>query len=169
MEALSEIKRHIRAIAGHSAATLTAQVKSVEGETCTVLLDGLEISDVRLRAVINGEESRMLVTPKAGSYVILLDNSDGNLTELAVVSVSEVEKIEINTDADVVFNGGGNGGIIKINELTDKLNDLVDKFNNHIHTTTATVGTGSAGVISKTTTPADSFAKSDYEDDKVKH
>jgi len=38
------------------------------------------------------------------------------------------------------------------NELKSDFNDLVNKYNSHIHTTTATVGTGPIGVIAPTTT-----------------
>lgn len=39
----------------------------------------------------------------------------------------------------------------QFDKLRDDFNDLVSKYNSHVHTTTATVGTGSVGVISPTT------------------
>lgn len=39
----------------------------------------------------------------------------------------------------------------QFDKLRDDFNDLVSKYNSHVHTTTATVGTGPVGVISTTT------------------
>ncbi len=106
----------------------TAKVLSTDGETCCVDADGLVLSDVQLRAVVNGEESGILITPKTGSYVTVADLS-GDLTRIVVVEFSEVEKIEIN--------GGRLGGLVNIKELVNRLNyienkigDLMDVFNN---------------------------------------
>lgn len=80
----------------------------------------------------------------------------------------------------ITINGDDFGGLIKIQELTDKLNKLTDDFNSfiqkynaHIHTTTATIGPGPAvGVIAPTTsqgTTTSSFNKDDYENTNVSH
>ena len=130
MDSLSEIRESIRNMAAGTggARIFTAKVMGTDGDTCCVDIDGLVVSDVRLRAVVNGEESGILVTPKTGSYVTVADLS-GNLTRLVVVGFSEVEKIKIN--------GGQNGGLVNIGELVDRLNyienkigDLMDVFNN---------------------------------------
>ena len=70
MDDFSRIKRSIRQIAGHREMLYVGRVKSVEGETCTVQFDDLTLSDVRLRAVVNGKESKMLITPACGSKPI---------------------------------------------------------------------------------------------------
>lgn len=147
----------------------TAKVLSTDGETCCVDIDGLVVSDVRLRAVVNGEESGVLITPKTGSYVTVADLS-GDLTRLTVVGFSEVEKIEANADDKIVFNGGQNKGLIQIERLTQKLNDLVNTFNQHVHMVSTTGGpTAQSGTSQPPTSPAGSFDKSDYEDTKVTH
>ena len=91
---------------------------------------------------------------------------------------TEKMSADINRE-NIIFNGGDLGGLVVIQKLTDKLNelkdtvnDLITKYNEHIHSTTATVGTGPVGVLSPTTntaTPALPFNKSDYENEKVKH
>lgn len=89
-----------------------------------------------------------------------------------LIYASETELVE--------FNGGENGGHVKVKELTEKLNalketvnDLVQKFNSHTHITTATVGaTPTPGTIAATTTTAQlasAFNKSDFEDTKITH
>ena len=165
MDDLSKIKRSIRRIAGGGSRwCFTAKVKSVDGEVCSVETEGLTLTDVRLRAVVNGEESKMLVTPKTESYVTVLDVR-GDMRELLVVAVSEVEKVEVTAE-NVIFNGGENDGLVKISELTNKLNELVDAFNNHTHNGVITEVSGQAvGTPGNTGTPvstAKKFIKDDF-------
>ena len=173
MDNATKIRESIRSIAGKNDVIFpVAKVVSVEGETCTVSYQGLEFSDVRIASVVNSNAKNMLIKPKKDSYVLLCDLSNGKLRDLAVLSFSEIDTITIN--------GGNLGGLIKIQELTDKLNkfinevnSLVSTFNSHTHTTNATVGaTVVVGTIYSPATPASnvsSFNKSDYEDEKIKH
>lgn len=172
MDKLSEIKQSIVNISKsvRNANVFTAEVERIDGEKCSVSVDDLTLTDVRLRAVINGENSKLLITPKIKSSVLVIDLSGGQYNDLAVVNYSEIDKIEIDCDNKIVINGGNNDGIIKINELTQKLNDLVNAFNNHIHITTATVGAApAAGEISAPTPQAQNFNKTYYENDKILH
>ena len=137
------------------------RVKSVEGETCTVQVDDLTLSDVRLRAVVNGKESKMLITPACESYVTMIDLGDA-MTDLLVIAYSEIEKVEIACDK-VSFNGGNNGGLINIQALTDKLNSLITKFNTHTH------NVPQLGKSLVTENTVMELERSDYEDEKVKH
>ena len=123
----------------------TAKVKSVNGETCTVELEGITLTDVRLRAVVNGENSKILVTPKTDSYVLVVDLA-GDLSQLAVVGYSEVEKIEVDTDK-IIFNGGNNNGLVKIEELKRNLNSL----KNYVEAMASAVSTAfsAVGIIIK--------------------
>lgn len=163
MDNLSSIKESIRKIVGGKVfPAFTAKVDGVDGETCSVSIDGVTLTDVRLRAVVNSEDSKILVTPKVGSYVLLTDLSGGKFTDLAVINYSEVDKIEITATDKIVINGGDNKGLVKIDKLTEKLNDLVEKFNAHTHTVPN-------GTSSPTSTPASAFNKSDYEDTKITH
>lgn len=161
-----DIAESIRKLAGSANAfeTFVCEVKSVDGATCTVtrVLDGLEIADVRLNCHITENEG-IVVTPKVNSFV-LVTNIDGR--QHFVSQCSEVEKITIDCNGDIIINGGNNDGIIKIKELTNKLNALVQKFNTHTHP--AALGTATVAV-SPTTSLASNFNKSDYEDTKVKH
>ena len=102
---------------------MIAEVKSVEGDTCTIEVDDdLDLSDVRLRVVSdNNTSSKMLLTPKIGSFVLVADLSGGDLSDMAVVMFSEVEKI--------IINGGNNGGLVKINDLVNHLNTIENDIN----------------------------------------
>ncbi|MBR6132035.1 MAG: hypothetical protein IKQ20_09280 [Bacteroidales bacterium] len=119
MNPLSEIRKSIKGMASGSGGLFTAKVLSADGEKCCVDIDGLVVSDVQLRAVVNGEESGILITPKTGSYVTVADLS-GDLTRIVVVGFSEVESIKIN--------GGQLGGLVKIEKLVDRLNYIENKI-----------------------------------------
>ena len=161
MNSLSEIRKSIKGMASGNGGLFTAKVLSADGETCCVDIDGLVVSDVQLRAVVNGEESGILITPKTGSYVTVADLS-GDLTRIVVVGFSEVEKISIDAETDIVINGGGYGGLIKIEDLVDELNRLVQTFNSHTHV----VPNGTSNAPS---TLASSFSTSTLENTKVRH
>ncbi|MBR4146287.1 MAG: hypothetical protein IKU00_00145 [Bacteroidales bacterium] len=85
MDAYTEIKNKIRAMQGQRIPLLlTGKVESVDGETCTVSVGDLKLTGVRLRSVVNGEASKLLITPKTGSYVTVIDLS-GELRETEAI------------------------------------------------------------------------------------
>ena len=183
MDTYTEIRNKIRAMTGQKTPLLlTGKVESVSGETCTVSIGDLRLTDVRLRSVINGEDSKLLITPATDSYVTIIDLS-GELRETEVIGYSQIEAIDIDTSGDItvncrgniVINGGSNDGLVKINELTRKLNQLVQQFNAHTHTVTGTAGAPPAGPLPVTATAAAPlitvpyFDKTQYENPKVKH
>ena len=174
MDSYTEIRNKIRAMIGQrTPLLLTGNVESVDGGTCTVTVGDLTLTDVRLRAVVNNKDSRILITPETGSYVTLIDLS-GELREMEVIGYSEIEAIDIHgTDANpvkVTINGGHNDGLVKIQKLTDGLNDLVRKFNNHTHFV-ETEGSAAAqtGTTQITTNQASLFDKNQYEDTDITH
>ena len=118
-----DIKEAIRAIAngGGGKTFFTAEVVKVTGDTCTVKSDGLEMSDVAICAIGGASGNSLVVVPKVGSTVLIADLSDGTRRDLCIVKYTEVESITIN--------GGNLGGLVKIQELTNKLNALEDDIN----------------------------------------
>ena len=114
MENTTKIKQYIRGMAPQPYTEVhLAQVKSVEGDTCTILLDGLEIDGVSLRPVQDNATHPLRITPAPGAYAIVADLSEGHLRRLAVLAVSEAEKIELR--------GGDNGGLVNIESLKNYL------------------------------------------------
>ncbi len=151
-----------------ASALVLAKVKNVDGQTCTVTIDELELADVRLRAVVNDEDSGILVTPKVGSFVMITDLSNGDKRDWAVVMYSEVDKVE--------FNGGQNGGLINIKDLVSHINTIEDDLNNlktAMSSWTPVAQDGGAalkGAISAWTGQSiTKTKKSDIEDDKITH
>ena len=182
MDNYTEIKNKIRAMVGkNTPLLLTGKVKSVDGETCTVSIGDLTLTDVRLRSVINGEDSKLLITPAEDSYVTIIDLS-GDLRETEVIGYSQIEAIDIETSKDInikcngtiTLNKGDHDGLVNIKDLTEKLNKLVRQFNSHTHSGSfeGTInGVAAAGTVTLNgpMARADQFNKDDYEDDKVKH
>lgn len=81
-----------------------AEVAAVDGDTCSVKLGKTTISDVRLRAVINGEDSKLLITPKVNSKVLVANIGKSDYTEMMVIAYSEVDKVEGVTDSIKLTN-----------------------------------------------------------------
>lgn len=71
-----------------------ATVESVEGNTCTVNVDGLSLSDVRLKATTTQTENQVLLIPVAGSDV-LVGSLAGDYNNLFVLSCDVIDVIEI--------------------------------------------------------------------------
>ena len=142
------------------------EVVAVEDLTCTVKIGGAEIEGVRLRASLTGRDRQILTVPKVGSCVTL-GCLTADLNNLVVLQVDEVEKI--------IVNGGELGGLIKIQELTDKINALVEAFNSHTHLiATGAVVTSAGPKINQGSVPAVTkkaakLNKQDYEDETIKH
>lgn len=153
MNEYSKLKEFLNGFGGKGIAITQGIVKSVSGNMCEVEIGSIVIPGVRLRASELDDEGEMLVTPKIGTAVTV-GSLSGDLTQLVVLQVDHIESI--------VINGGKLGGLINIEQLTDKINGLVDTFNSHTHT-------GVHGATSGPNSPASSFRKGDYEDESVKH
>ena len=107
--------------------------------TCDVdLQNSPDLFDVRLRAVIDSNERGILIVPKINSYVLvgLIDN---NIQSSFVCAFTEVDKYRLLID-EIVLSGDSFGGLVKVNELTQKLNalessvnQLTQTFNTHTH------------------------------------
>ena len=166
MNPLNEIRHSIenmsyRIVKRGGAGIFTAKVLSTDGDTCRVDIDGLVVSDVRLRAVVNGEESGVLITPKTGSYVTVADLL-GDLTQLTVVGFSEVKKIAIDANSGIEINGNEYGGLVKIEDLVGTLQHMVEIFNSHTHTVPN--GTSATPAV-----PMDPVQRDGMENKKIKH
>ena len=171
MDPLSEIKESLQKIAskGGAGIVFTAKVKSVDGETCNVELEGLTMSDVRLRAVVNGETSKILVTPKTGSHVLVADLS-GDLSQLAVVGYSEVEKIEVDANDEIVFNGGENKGLVKVESMVDWMQKVYNDLQTLVGLLSSSAVAGNGANLAITfspTTPSPNI--DDFQNKDVKH
>ncbi|MDD3685922.1 MAG: hypothetical protein PHE56_04055 [Bacteroidales bacterium] len=128
MDIYGKIAQKIREIAGtdkEMPAFFTAKVKAVNEQTCDVEIGDLELTDVRLRSVVNSSTEMLLLKPVIGSQVVVADLSAGKLRELVVIQYSEIKeywlKIEETTlkvsSGGIELNGSGASGMVKVNDL----------------------------------------------------
>ena len=168
----SEVRDVIRKICGVDNQGLiffNAEVVTVDDETCTVKRNGIEHTDVRLAAVVDGNTKNLLIKPKVGSMVLIADLSEGLMRDLAIIGWSEVETITIN--------GGDLGGLTKTKVLKtqlDKLTKRVDALISAINgAPVATPADGGAAAQTYTKTKLALIVdKEDFgniEDVKIKH
>lgn len=170
------LARNIRDLVGKTQLSIyQGIITSVDGVTCSIRFGSQEVSGIRLRASLSDNDRQILVVPKVDTAVIV-GSLSGDLSELVVLKADEIESIEVN--------GGKLGGLINIDDLTDKLNKLVnevnalkDAFNGHTHTGDVT-GSCPAGKVKGSCTclaptgkaqNASKFNKDDYEDTTVIH
>ena len=150
---------------------------------CTPLDEGAPLVGVNLQANQECGEGVVLF-PAVGSYVVV---SFLGASVAVVVLAEKVDKIDLavrDTTAKispegVVINGGGLGGMVKIEQLTQKLNEFISAFNSHTHEiptgVVAVAGSATAQsnpapvMVPAITSQHPSVAVSDYEDEKVKH
>lgn len=111
MSDVRKIREYVRRIseAGRYVAHFVAEVKSVSGPSCTVLLGDLELEGVRLFSVDNA--GTLLIKPKAGSKVTVADLSGGQLRDMELVKVDSPELIAYAM----------NGLVVEIDSTTKKV------------------------------------------------
>ena len=100
--------------------------------------DELEYYDVSLGC------GSVILIPETGSLCIIAV-VEGVDTECLLISAEKVERIKVTASAEIVFNDGKLGGLVKVQELTDVINGVIDKFNTHTHNIVG-VKTGSGAV-----------------------
>lgn len=181
MDKYKELADNLRRVLGNKGVAIsTGIVKSVSGILCEIEVGKLVVPDVRLRASETADDGEILLVPKVGTAVVF-GSLTGDLSQLVVLQVDHVESIKvtgsISISGDITINDGNLGGMINIEDLTNKLNSLVDKFNNHTHmilTGGVVVDPSKFSNLSPISVPAiqskaDKFNKSDYEDTNIKH
>lgn len=123
----SDIKAMLREVVGAVAnLPITGVVKSVEGDSCTVVLkSGLEVSDVKLKATI-GNDDFIILTPKKNSTVLMISHT-GSVDNLTVIKVDQVEKMEYRQNGLNILVDSTDGKVqIKNDQVSfiDLLKDL---------------------------------------------
>lgn len=120
MDAYRELGERLKGLRPRMSYLYQGVVQSVEGLSCTVIIDGLAIPDVRLRATTTAEDQQLLLRPALGSCVIV-GSLTGELDHLVVLAVDQAEEL--------LLHGGHQGGLVLVGQLIDKLNTLERAFN----------------------------------------
>lgn len=177
MDKYKELADNLRRVLGNKGVAIsTGIVKSVSGILCEIEVGKLVVPDVRLRASETADDGEILLVPKVGTAVVF-GSLTGDLSQLTVLQIDHVESIKAT--GCITINEGKLGGLVNIEDLTDKLNGLVDKFNNHTHMldigtvvvqgSPATQSNTSPIIVPSIDSVAEKFNKSDYEDTNIKH
>ncbi|MBF1312804.1 MAG: hypothetical protein HXN06_06770 [Porphyromonadaceae bacterium] len=168
MDPYRELRELLANIGGGKATNLyQGVVTDLSDVTCEVSIDGLSIPDVRLRASTEVDGAQIIMRPAVGS-VVIVGSLTGDLDHLVVLSMDRAE--------EVIINGGSLGGIVKVQELTQKLNALESEVNNLKQLFASWVpvkGDGGAvlrGLLGSWAGKRLTLSRrEDYEDTKVKH
>jgi len=130
MDKRARILEKLKQIAKGGTNSMLAQVKAVNADECTCTLwdedTKLEYSEVRLRPVLDGKESFTLI-PKINTWALAvrIENDE----DWMLIAVGEADKWKLKCD-QVEFNGGLNGGLIKIDSLISEINGIKTDINN---------------------------------------
>lgn len=159
----------------------TATVESVADNHANVIrFEGDTPIRVPLR-LLNTETAGLVVTPKIGSTVVVL-NADGNVNTPLIIAVEELDGVSVNVgetrleiDADVIkINSGELGGLVKVDGLTSRLNTIerdINALKQAFSTWVVVPSDGGAALKAATSvwaTQSLSLTKNnDYENDKI--
>ena len=203
---MSNIKEIIRQLAqgGRQSVSLVCTVDSVDKTArtvdCTPLDESAPLLGVNLQAN-QGSTVGVVLFPKVGSYVVVGFVADGAAG--VVLLTDEVESVElvisddtarISVDKDgvrvlmgddtsaeltkegVILNGGDFGGVVKVEQLTQRLNAIESDINtlkNIFSSWVAVPQDGGAALSALAATWAGDLLvqtqRGDYENEKVKH
>lgn len=117
--------------------------------TCDITIQGVPYTSVPVK-VLTGAQASIYEVPVIGTHC-LVTFRDGNRALPQISSFDKVDKLYINCESLVEFNGGKNGGMVLVNDLVTKINNLenlvnnlIEKYNGHTHILTLTSDTGTA-------------------------
>lgn len=171
------------------AITTIAQQKNV-GENIIFFCEVIEVNQTEQYIkceVVKGNKGTFKVTigddcaiyPDVNSQVIVLKNIIDN--SYTLLKTEEISNIAINVSDTIILNGGANGGLVNVDELTTKINTLTTEINNLktiFNTWVVNVPPGSElspGVIAlyastrTWVTLMNPLVSSDYEDTNILH
>ena len=125
MDKLSQLRANFQKMVGANPNyPIDGIVRSIQGDTCTVEIDGLELSDVGLKATADGSDT-LLIVPAVDSNVLLL-STDGSIDNLTVIKADKAQKI-IFKENGLEIEIDSTDGKISIKNNTVSLYDLFQK------------------------------------------
>lgn len=140
---IKKLKEQIRGIVGANPnLPLDGVVKSVSGDVCSVEIEGLELSDVRLKTTADGKDN-LLIVPKVGSRVLML-SADGSVDNLTVIKCDAASKIIYNENG-LEVEIDSETGKVKLSNSTTTLKDLFDQIADILKTLKVFTPSGPSG------------------------
>jgi hypothetical protein len=134
MSKSAEIKKAlIEALGANPNLPITAEVVSVQENTCTVkLVSELVLSDVRLCATISEDTDLFVLVPKIGSEVVLISQT-GKLSGLMVIKVDAIQTIKYKKGTFEFIIDGTTGKVTLKKQGANfggLINELIDAVSN---------------------------------------
>jgi len=166
-----------------------AKVVSVDENECTCVVelvsDKAEITNINLRAIVDGNNEGFILVPEVGSHVIVSLNANNeteadyfvnmcSVVSSVVLSFSGKVALKITSDG-ITFFDGENGGLIKASELKNQIDKNTKAIKSIINVLTQFVPVASDGgtalkTLANANLKALSLANlSNIENHKVKH
>lgn len=143
MDKIKQLKKNVQAIVrANPNYPIDGVVKSVQNDTCTVEIEKIELSDVRLKATADGEDN-LLIIPKVGSRVIMM-SVDGSVDNLIVIKVDAASKIRYNENGLEVEIDSTTGKVKVKNESTS-LKELFQQLTDILKTIKVFTPAGPSG------------------------
>lgn len=140
---IKKLKEQIRGIVGANPnLPLDGVVKSVSGDVCSVEIEGLELSDVRLKTTADGKDN-LLIVPKVGSRVLML-SADGSVDNLTVIKCDAASKIIYNENG-LEVEIDSETGKVKLSNSTTTMKDLFDQIADILKTLKVFTPSGPSG------------------------
>ncbi|NRR90663.1 hypothetical protein HSX10_03695 [Winogradskyella undariae] len=135
MNKITDIKKYLKEIVGANPnLPIKATVTAVQAEQCDVELEGgLKLTNVKLKATVTDGDDFMIAYPKVGSKVLLISLS-GELDNLTVIKVDDVEKVHYKQNGLEVFIDSTDGKVaiqnndVSFHEFFTDLYDLLKTF-----------------------------------------
>lgn len=144
MDKAAELKKLLRVIVGfQNSLPIPAKVVKIDGDSCSVEIDSLVLTDVKLKATISEETDHLLITPKVGTNVLLMSLT-GELDNLTVVKVDEVQSIHFKQNG-LEFLVDGSDGKVSVKNNDTSLLDLFGELKELISAITVSTGVGPSG------------------------
>jgi hypothetical protein len=117
-------------------------VKSVEEVTCTVDIDGLELTGALLKATSDDTGKKILLTPKTGSRVLVFANKTTRAVK--VIGIDEVSRIDIKGE-ELEIEIDCEEGKVKIENGKTSLGKILNDLLNAIIALTVPIPSGTSG------------------------
>lgn len=131
MDKYTEIKQKLRAAAQNAGETfVTGTVVSTDGETCTVKVGEMVLSEVRCGAVTDGNALNLHIYPTTGSAVLMADLSNGEKRDMAVIAYSRTDKIETGTAEHTTANADTLK--TQLEKMKKRVDGIIDAINNAV-------------------------------------
>lgn len=120
-----------------------AEVKAVDGDSCTIDYAGLEIDDVKLKATGADLDNKLLIIPKLGTRALVASLS-GDFRELVLLRCDEPKQISYTYDDLEVLIDSTDAKVCVKNSDTSLI-DLFASLKDVITNLTVATSTGPSG------------------------